>query len=119
MMNDGFFSMIQILSANPCIGRVSGHQGKKTEEQVKFQSNYDRFFNIQGIVHIDWVPEGQTFNQVYNKKVLTVLHERVRRKRLEMWKKGTWILHHGSALSRHFWRSTRYLCWKIHPAHLT
>jgi hypothetical protein len=75
---------IQILSASPCIGRVLGHQGKKnTEEQVKFQSNDDRFFDIRGIVHIDWVPEGQTFNQVYYKKVLTVLHERVRRKDLK------------------------------------
>jgi hypothetical protein len=32
------------------------------EEQVKFQSNDDRFFDIRGIVHIDWVPEGQTVN---------------------------------------------------------
>jgi hypothetical protein len=51
------------------------------------------FFNIQGTVHIDWVPEGQTINQVYY-KVLTILHERMRRKRPEMWKKGSWILHH-------------------------
>jgi hypothetical protein len=26
-------------------------------------------FDIWGIVHIDWVPEGQTVNQVYCKKV--------------------------------------------------
>ena len=28
------------------------------------------FFDIQGIVHVDWVPEGQTVNQVYYKEVL-------------------------------------------------
>ena len=25
------------------------------------------FFDIRGIVHVDWVPEGQTVNQVYYK----------------------------------------------------
>jgi hypothetical protein len=29
------------------------------------------FFDIRGIVHVDWVPEGQTVNQVYYKEVLT------------------------------------------------
>jgi hypothetical protein len=42
----------------------------------------------------DWVPEGQTVNQVYCKEVLTTLRERVRRKGPEMWKNGSWILHH-------------------------
>jgi hypothetical protein len=54
-------------------------------------------FGIRGIVHIDWVPEGQTINQLYYKEVLTILHEGVRRKRPEMWKKGSWILHHDNA----------------------
>jgi hypothetical protein len=50
----------------------------KIEEQVKFQSNDDNFFfDIRGIDHIDWVPEGQTVNQIYYKEVLTILHERV------------------------------------------
>jgi len=50
------------------------------------------FFEIQDIVHVDWVPEGQTVNQVYYKEFLTNLHERVRR-RPEMWKNGSWVLH--------------------------
>jgi len=33
--------------------------------------------DIRGIVHVDWVPEGQTVNQVYCKEVLTNLRERV------------------------------------------
>jgi hypothetical protein len=45
------------------------------------------------------VPEGQTVKQVYYKEVFTTLRERVRRKRPEMWKKGSWILHHGNALA--------------------
>jgi len=44
---------------------------------------------------VDWVPEGQTVNQVYYKEVLTNLRERVRR-RPEMWKNGSWALHQGN-----------------------
>jgi hypothetical protein len=68
-----------------------------TEEQVKFQSNDDRFFYIRGIVYIDWVPEVHIVNEMCSKEVLTILCERVRRKRPEMWKKGSWILHHDNA----------------------
>jgi hypothetical protein len=67
------------------------------EEQVKFQSNDDIRFDIRGIVHTDWVPEGQTINHVFYKEVLTLLREWVRRKRPEMWKKGSRILHHDNA----------------------
>jgi len=45
---------------------------------------------------MDWVPEGQTINQVYYKEVLTNLRELVRR-RPEMWKNGSWVLHQDDA----------------------
>ena len=44
---------------------------------------------------MDWVPEVQTVNQVYYKKVLTNLCEWVRRKP-EMWKNSSWVLHQGA-----------------------
>ena len=50
------------------------------------------FFDIQGIADVDWVPEGQTVNQVCYKEVLTNLHERVRR-RPEMCKNSSWVLY--------------------------
>ena len=46
---------------------------------------------------MDWVPEGQTVKQVYYKEVLTDFRERVRRRRPEMWKKGSWVLHQNNA----------------------
>jgi len=48
-------------------------------------------------VQVEWVPEGQTVNQVYCKEVLTNLCERVRRRTPEMWKKGPWVLHQDNA----------------------
>jgi hypothetical protein len=44
-----------------CFKRFKEGRGQ-IEEQVKFQSNDDRFFDIRGNVHIDWVPQGQTVN---------------------------------------------------------
>ena len=57
------------------------------------------FYDIQGIIYINWVSEGQTVNQVYCNEVLQILRERVRRRRSEMWKNGLWILHQDNALA--------------------
>ena len=71
----------------------SPRQKKAWQSKSKFKAMMIFFFDIRGIVHVDWVPEGQTVNQVYYKEVLTNLRERVRRKRPEMWKNGSWVLH--------------------------
>jgi len=42
------------------------------------------FFDIRGIVHCEFVPNGQTVNQVYYLEVLETLHEKVRQKRPEL-----------------------------------
>ena len=63
-------------------------------EEIQIVSNEDRFyFDIRGIVHMDWVPEGQTVNQIYYKEVLTNLREWVRWRRPEMWQNSSWVLH--------------------------
>jgi hypothetical protein len=91
-MNHSFFNMTWKISTNPCIGGVPGHQEEKAwKSKSNFKAMMIVFFNIRGIVHIDWVPEGQTVNQVYYKQVLTTFHERVKRRRPEMWKKSSWI----------------------------
>jgi hypothetical protein len=59
------------------------------QNKSKFKAMMIVFLDIRGIVHVDWVPKGQTVNQVYYKKVLTNLHEWVRRRRPEMWKNGS------------------------------
>ena len=119
-MNHGFFNTTQKVSTNPCTGRAPVHQRQKKARQSK--SKFKAmivFFDIRGIVHVDWVPEGQIVNQVYYKEVLTNLRERERRRRPKMWKNGSWVLHQDNALFvKTFWRSTRSPCWNIHRTHL-
>jgi histone-lysine N-methyltransferase SETMAR len=55
------------------------------------------FFDIRGVIRIEWVPEGQTVNQKYYLEVLTKLRERVMKEKLELWKKKSWILHQDNA----------------------
>jgi hypothetical protein len=55
------------------------------------------FFGIRGEIMIEWVPEHQTVNQKYYLEGLTKLRERMRKKRPEMSKKKSWILHQNNA----------------------
>ncbi|PNF34249.1 hypothetical protein B7P43_G17274 [Cryptotermes secundus] len=41
----------------------------------------------------------QTVNQVYYKNILTTLRKHARRRRPDMWKNASWVLHHDNALS--------------------
>ena len=55
------------------------------------------FFDHQGMVHHEFVPQGQTVNQHFYKEVLTPLVNKIRQKRRTFWAGKTWILHHDSA----------------------
>ena len=52
------------------------------------------FFNIDGLVHHEFVPKGQTVNKEFYKTVLQRLCDAVRRHRPDKWRSGNWILHH-------------------------
>jgi transposase len=54
-------------------------------------------FDIQGLVHCEFVPAGQTVNQHYYKEVLLCLREKVRRQQSQLFQSGRWLLHHNNA----------------------
>ena len=101
-MNHGFFQYDPESKCQSMHWKIpsSPRQKKARQRKSKFKAKIIFFFYIQGILHMDWVPEGQTVNQVYYKEVLTNLREQVRKKRPEMWKNSSWGLHQYDALAR-------------------
>jgi hypothetical protein len=65
------------------------------------------FFDIRGIVHLEFAPEGQTVNTEFYYNVLCCLREEIRRKQPELWRTGNCLLHdnapaHQALLTREF-----------------
>ena len=87
----------------------SPRKKKARMSKSKFKAMMIAFFDIRGVIYIDWVPEGQTVNKVYYKNVLTTLRERVRRRRPDMSKNASWILHHDNAPAHNALSVKRYL----------
>ena len=80
------------------------------------------FFNIRGIVHYEFVPTGQTVNQVYCLKVLKRMREKVRQKRPELFANNLYFLHHDNApthmaLSVREFLATKQITVLDHPAY--
>lgn len=73
------------------------------------------FFDIQGVLMIEWVPEGKTVNQQYYKEVLIKLRERVRKKRPDAWKNCSWILHQDNAPAHNALSVKQFLAEKCIP----
>ena len=55
------------------------------------------FFDNRSIVHYEFVPPGQTVNQVYCLGVLQRLGEKMRHKRPELLANNSWLMHHHNA----------------------
>jgi len=53
------------------------------------------FFDSQGILHIEFVPQGQTVNRFYYREILERLRKRVVRVRPSI--ANNWMLHHNNA----------------------
>ena len=80
------------------------------------------FLYIIGIVHYEFVPTGQTVNQVYYLEVLQMLREKVTRKQPELYANNSWILHHDNApaqtaLSVREFLATKEITLLEHPAY--
>ena len=55
------------------------------------------FFDVHGIVHEKFLPQGQTINQHFYKNILRCLMRSAREKRRELCERRSWLLHHDKA----------------------
>lgn len=67
--------------------------------QSKKKAMLTVFMDYNGVVHQEFLPEGQTVNKEYYLGVMRRLREAIRRKRPELWAENSWILHHDNAPS--------------------
>lgn len=81
--------------------KTSGEPRPKKARQSKsnVKAMLITFFDVKGLVHQEWVPKGQTVNAAFYVEVLRRLCESIRKKRPEMWKEKSWLLHHDNAPS--------------------
>jgi len=68
---------------------------KARMSKSKIKTTLICFFDSQGFVHKEFVPQGQTVNKQYYREVLERLNKRVHRVRPE--NADTWLLHHENA----------------------
>ena len=96
----GSFNMIQKQNGRIVSGKVCPPRPQKAHmqrSQVKVM--LITFFDHQGMVHHEFVPQGQTVNQHFYKEVLTRLVNKIRQKQRAFWAGKSWILHHDNALA--------------------
>ena len=55
------------------------------------------FFDCNGVVHHEFLPQGLTVNKEYYVELMLSLREAIRQKRTELRKNQSWILHHDNA----------------------
>jgi hypothetical protein len=70
------------------------------------EDNAHLFFDHNGIVHFEFLEQGQTVNQHRYLEILAKLCKAVRRRSPELWP-DAWILHHDT-LSGRFWPKNQY-----------
>lgn len=72
---------------------------KPRQSRSKIKVMLTVFFDYRGVVHSEFLPEGQTVNKHYYLEVMKRLRNSVRRKRPDLWNNNSWILHHDNAPS--------------------
>lgn len=77
--------------------RTSPRKQKFPRDISKGKVMLEVFFDTQGLVHYEFIPEGRTVNREMYVDILRRLRDAVRRKRPEKWARNNWYLLHDNA----------------------
>ena len=109
VMKRGVINMTRKQNDRACSGKHRIHLGwKKHTSQSQIKTMLVCFFSHKGIVHYEFIAQGQMVNQQCYLQVLTRLRESVWRKRPGLWP-DKWILHHDNALAHDALRVREFL----------
>ena len=78
-----------------CPGSPRPKKAKMSKSQIKVMLVV--FFDVRGIVHMEFLPQGTTVNQHVYKEILQRLLRSIRDKRRDLWDQNSWLLHHDNA----------------------
>ena len=98
------------------VGETSPRPKKLRFQKSRVKTMLVIFFDWQGVIHKEFVPEGETVNVVYCKGVMERLVNRIWRVRPGMCESGDWFLLHDNAppttrqSSSSFWPNEKWLC---------
>ena len=81
------------------VGETSPWPKKLRFQKSRVKTMLVIFFEWQGVIHKEFVPEGETINAVYYKGVMERLLNRVRRVRSGKCESGDWFLLHNNVPS--------------------
>jgi len=81
------------------IGETSSRPKKLQFQKSRVKIMLVIFFNWQGVIHKEFVQEGETINAVCYKDVMERLLNRIRHVRPGMCESGDWLLLHANATS--------------------
>ena len=70
---------------------------KSTSSSAKCEGFARFFFDCNGVVHHDFLPQGRTVNKECYVEVMRRLRKTIRQKRTELWKYQSGIFHHDNA----------------------
>ena len=94
-MKHGCMVMTLRLSSSHCSASCHIHcSWKKCVKFTAMSSPCWSFFDIQSMVHKEFVPPGHTVNDMFYREVLKQLRDGIRCKHTDKWKKNNWFIHH-------------------------
>ena len=104
-MKLGFSNTILKQRGKVCSERLQNHPDPRrhciSKSKIKVMLIFFFFFFDQkGMVHHEFVPEGEAVNQHFYQQVLICLHNRIQRSSQELCSDKSWLLHHGNAPAR-------------------
>jgi len=81
------------------ITTTSNSKQKILSRQGQRKGDAGSFFDSQGIIHYEFIPQGVTVNKEMYTDIIYRLIDAVRRKHPEKWRTNSWFLLHDNALA--------------------